>query len=166
MNTTRMIEIAASLGHCYTKKSELTVRLDVARKELDAELLRITPAEGWPGKNAEERKLNADRAAMENTRAAEQRAIIAKTEGELSGLLAGIDGLEAERRALEWEVRAALALALSGKQETQGNAENTAFDDAQDDAALTELEMDLEEELAVLPEGDNHIDWNADELPF
>jgi hypothetical protein len=157
MDSQRMIEIAQSLGHCYAKKSELTVKIVAAKMELEAELLRSTPAEGWPGKNAEERKLNADRAAMENARAAEQRAIIAQTEGELSGLQAGIDGLEAERRALEWEVRAALVSVLFGKQEVKGNAENTAFDDAQDDSALTDLEQELEEELAgVLP----------DDIPF
>lgn len=149
MNSTRMIEISQQLGHCYAKKSELSLKIVAAKMELEAELLRSTPAEGWPGKNAEERKLNADRAAMENTRAAGQRAIIAQTEGELSGLLAGIDGLEAERRALEWEVRIALTLALSGKQEVKGNTENTAFDDAQDEATLDELEQELEDELSA-----------------
>jgi hypothetical protein len=156
MNSTRMIEIAAQLGHCYAKKSELSLKIAVAQK-LDAELqVRSTPAEGWPGKNAEERKLAAERAGMENAHIAEQRGIIAMAEAELSGLQAGIDSLEAERRALEWEVRSVLALALSGKQEVKGNPENTAFDDA----PIGELEQELEDELAGMAEPE------LDDIPF
>jgi hypothetical protein len=132
-----MLEISAELRAIYNAKAEKSISLSTAKYDLETQLVLITPAEGWPGKNAEERKLNADRGASADKAVQELRTIIRERENELTAIQAGIDSLEAERRALEWEVRGALAFALSGKREESDTpVEYGAFDDVLDNAAL------------------------------
>ena len=146
MNPSRMIEIAAQLGQAYTFKAEKAISLANANRDLEVRMLVITPAEGWPGKNAEERKLAQERGATEDKDIEALRGIIRERENELTAIQAGIDSLEAERRALEWEVRATLATALSGKQEVHGQVEVHAFDDAMDAGSVDVALLDSVEE--------------------
>lgn len=144
MNTTRLLEIAAQLAATYARKAEKAISLANANRDLELALLTITPAEGWPGKNAEERKLASERAAADNQTVIILRGIIREQENELTAIQAGIDGLEAERRALEWEIRAQLAWAVRGQQNEPGvPVDYSAFDDVSQDALDNQVVEDI-----------------------
>jgi len=111
-NTERMLDLAAQLAALYKTRAELTLREWQYGKDAEGRKLYLAPAEGWPGKNAEERKT-----AMERYFAADE--VLGKIEAqadqvhvELVQCEALIAGLEAERRALEYTVKAGLVEAL------------------------------------------------------
>lgn len=97
----------------------------------------ITPAEGWPGKNAEARE-KAQRDAVH------QDEPIQKMQGELDVaiqsemvLTAILEEAEAGRRALEWEIRLRLVNALEGRRNsTEADPAESAFDDVADEVVL------------------------------
>lgn len=140
MNTNRLIEIGKELGLSFAHRLQLNVQVEQLQRELEAEMLRITPAEGWPGKNEGERKLAAERAASDNALVGTLRGALAKNGAELAVVMTGIDSLDAERRALEWEIRAQLVIALLGR----GDGSD-AFDDAADLRELEVMEQNLTE---------------------
>lgn len=114
MNITRMIEIAEMLRELYLTRAELSLREWQYEKDAEARRLYITPPppEGWPGKNAEERKVAAERcfASDEVLKKIGEQATLAHVE--LVQCEAMIQGLDAERRALEYAVKSEMVNAL------------------------------------------------------
>jgi hypothetical protein len=128
-----------------------------------ARRLELTPADGWQGKNAEQRDTARDQAfaadeqlqlIIANAEDAHVRAAL--TDGE-------IQALEAKRRSLEWAIRAQLIEALSrnGVQANHNPGQNstgtndTAFDDVADHQVDT---------AAFAPELE--LNFPADDFPF
>jgi hypothetical protein len=144
----RLREIAAELAEVGKHKTDLSLRLSHQRDDLAARQLALIPPEGWPGKNAEERKINEQRAhAADETCCAIQTAV-KRVEAELAGAEHLLQTLVDERRALEWQIRARLVDAVIGHViTTNGNGrgndarvlEDTAFDDFADDLADARL---------------------------
>lgn len=159
MNTTRMITIARELGLLYTAQRSAEIALAHQREDLDARRVALAPADGWPGKNEEQRKIAAGCAyAADETIRTIAGAIVAgeKTLATLAGQIAA---LEAERRALEWAIRGELVQALAGRRiepESRGPVEEAAFDAAADAQVI-------EQALAVPDEPLYALD---DDFPF
>ncbi len=131
MNTTRLIEIAKQLTKDYTDRMSANLRLWQWEKDLEARQTAMIQPEGWPGSNKEAREdartkaYQADETCQKiEVQIVTLRRLIAATDAEIAGL-------EAERRALEWEIRGELVKALQlNHLEYSGAVEETAFDEA------------------------------------
>lgn len=131
MNTTRLIEIAKRLIELYNQRGAQSLRLWHAEQDLELRQVALIPAEGWPGKNEGERKTAQTKAYKSDDVCEKIEAQIARHKTEVSTTDAEIAGLEAERRALEWEIRGELVKALQREHlEYSGPVEETAFDEA------------------------------------
>lgn len=102
-----MRKLADELAALYHDKAEASIELAHFEQDRENRLLALTPAEGWPGKNEEQRKT-----ARELTVAADSfLQTIGKTQMEVSDKLARIDGeisgLQVQFQAERWEVRRA-----------------------------------------------------------
>ncbi len=128
MNTSRLLEIAHSLASLIQARSELNLLINHLNVDLEARKLALVPAEGWPGKNEGERKLSADRVFAADKTCSDIHFALEERTIRLANVEAEIGGLEAERRALEWEIRAKLVEALAGKRDSADPED--AFDDA------------------------------------
>jgi len=129
MNT---INLASQLSNSYIERSERKLDLERLEAELYERELFITPLEGWDGKNAEQRELSKARAmAMDETYQAIQEKA-QRQKDSLSLLVGVIEALEAERRGVEWDIRANLVTVMAGKLrgETSATLEDAVFDDA------------------------------------
>lgn len=135
MNATRMIEIAISLKRLYEERALHSLNEWQAGKDAEQRAALLTPPEGWPGKNQEQREAAREQALAGDPAYAQcvkdqQAAHRAVVEIE-----AQIEGLAAERRALEFAVRITLAQALTVQgvnANHRGDPVDNAFDDVQD----------------------------------
>jgi hypothetical protein len=132
----RLTIIGRELGQLYHRRNYLTAETTDTEIILAARELELSPADGWPGKNAEERKLSQERAFVADEVITRGREYLTTLKGSELGTLADIEALEAERRAIEWMIRAQLAEALAGRRENRGDVADTGFDDAADNAAV------------------------------
>lgn len=137
MNPSRMMEIAAKLGELYQARAGASLTEWQAAQDMERRVIEITPPEGWPGKNEEQRRAAKEAALLADDQYQQAWADHRTAHSATITIQADIDALEAERRALEWQVRAALVEALrdGGVQSNHRGdpAGNTAFDDAADD---------------------------------
>jgi hypothetical protein len=137
MNTTRLIEIATILNAAYTKRAELSLKQWQLEHDLESRQLYLAPSEGWPGKNEAERKLAQAKTYQMDEACRKIEAQIAEVRQACAGIDASVSGLEAERRALEWEIRGELVKVLQQNHvEYSGQVEDFAFDTA------TQLQLD------------------------
>jgi hypothetical protein len=129
MNT---INLASQLSNSYIERSERKLDLERLEAELYKREVFLTPLEGWAGKNAEQRELDRARfLGNDETYQAIQEKV--REQKDALSLLAGtIEALEAERRGVEWDIRANLVTVMAGKLrgETSVVVEDAAFDDA------------------------------------
>lgn len=144
----RMDEIANSLGQHYRALRMLELALGHKRQDLDGRKLYLAPAEGWPGKNENERKTAAEKCYAEDDICKSLAALIRENEGQIAEQSADSQALEAWRRGLEWDIRQQLvdALRQRGVQEqNHGPVEcdpvATAFDNVLQDQADELLDL-------------------------
>lgn len=102
-------QIAKELGVLYRGKAEIEHNLDEQDREYAARLLALTPAEGWPGKNEQERKTAYARAEAGDEILGRMRAQLKADRERRAQASGNIAALEAERRAEEWAVLKRLA---------------------------------------------------------
>lgn len=126
MNTTRLIEISDALGTAFRTRADLNIRRSHAAQDLTARQLALTPPEGWPGKNAEQREVERMRVLSQDEAIEKINDVIAQADTELMQMDALIQSLEAERRALEWTIRAQMVEAIAGRGDGD---DETGFDD-------------------------------------
>lgn len=146
-----LFEIANDLGILYTAREQLSLREWQINQDLAARKLYLTPAEGWPGKNAEQRDLEAARCFANDEPIQQMIIALADLKEDQSIDNGDILSLEAERRALEWSIRERLADALAGKGDGQDE-----FDEAEQ-AAVDE---------AISVQALQPVDSPDDDLPF
>jgi len=129
----RLSEIAEQLGQLYQTKNSTALIQWQAKQDLEGRMLFLVPKDGWEGKNQEQRDLARDRmfTADETILAINKQADDAyRALSVIEGLIAA---LEAERRALEWQIRDRLIDALQARRvQVSGPVAETAFDDAAD----------------------------------
>lgn len=155
----RLIEIANELKKLYNDRAGAGLYDYTVTKDLEARKLMITPAEGWPGKNAEQRDQARDFAYHADDVLKRIQVDLDANRVKTANLGAAIDGLEAERRALEWEIRGRLADALAGKRENHAPVEEAAFDES----PLYQADKQLESMAVASAPGYSSTD---DDLPF
>jgi hypothetical protein len=176
----KMIDLSKDLSASYVEKAERQVDLEQLEREIYKREIAITPAEGWPGKNAEIRDLEkaktlaADPVWLElDTARQAQRAELALLEG-------AIAGMEAERRGFEWEIRQNLVTMLAANavnRNGHGAIEDEAIDDVAgqtvDDETLYQVVTQGAQQVlsddfpAPDPTLEDHsIDDAEEELPF
>lgn len=144
----RMTAIAEELGSRYHTRAALSLRERQLDREAEIKRLYMTPPDGWPGKNAEQRDAAKLSAELQDDTLIKINSGIETVKGEASVNNAAIDALEAERRALEWEIRARLVDALSWNHvqgEGGSKVEVAAFDDTLDTEALAQAEQAIAE---------------------
>lgn len=123
----RMLDIAKTLAGLYRQQAARQILAEGITRRLTDRTLALTPAEGWQGKNEGERKLAEQRTLAEDGYYQELTTQLAAYRDDLAMVVAEIQALEAERRALEWLVRQAI---------TPGGPIETVLDDVQIEAEI------------------------------
>lgn len=150
----RLLEISKELGKLYTGLRVLEVALGHKREDLAGRKLYLTPPTGWEGKNEEQRKTAAEKCFADDETCKGLSLLIRENEGQIADLAGRLQSLEAERRAMEWEIRQALVDALRGNRinsEARGPVEETAFDDSLQ--AATDEDMQAQADDAIFAGG-------------
>lgn len=174
-----MIEIANVLGDLYLQRANNQVETWKSEKEIEKRKLELVPEEGWQGKNAEAREIEAQRVYSQDEAMIALTGILECLNAEKALLDGRITGMETERRALEWHVRCGLVEALTGK-EIQfelpgGDVLYSAFDDVQQDQLDDALELVandateflMSEEFPFVPEPETPpVVLVEEDLPF
>lgn len=156
-----LTEIAQKLGELYKERSQKTFADWQHTEDLKARKLYLTPAEGWQGKNAEQREVEAERTFDGDEPCRNMAREISYVKNSLSTIEGFILALEAERRALEWDIRGGLVEALLGKRnESNRNGVEQAFDDAGQATVDDELDKTLEEM------NEHAVEFVEDDVPF
>ena len=144
----RLFEIASALGQLYQTRAQTNLLKWQAEQDIHARQLELTPADGWPGKNAEQRDVARDQTFAEDAQLQEAVKKANDAHRALIELEARIQALEAERRAAAWSVRADLVDALRAarvQSNHRGDSVAAAFDDtaqqALDEAAFTDIDF-------------------------
>ena len=112
MDEQTLIQIADDLAARYETRAKTSLIQWQANRDIERIKLSLTPPDGWPGKNEEQRRTAAEKAYAEDDTL--QAALIQYNTAykALIELDAEIAGLEARRKALEWTIRAQLVEAL------------------------------------------------------
>lgn len=91
------------------------IRIKHLREDYDARVVAITPENGWPGKNADERDTAKARAEATDETLASLRELIRTYEHDLAEANGEMSAFEIARREREWQVRERIAEALQAK---------------------------------------------------
>lgn len=154
-----LIAIGKELAELYAQREHgKTIEWQLGQ-EFDNRRMELYPQpDGYPGKNAEQRD-----AARHFVEAADETLTRIKDDqaamkDKLSKVEAAIQSLEANRRALEWSIRASLINALAYKQIiiSGDNGYAHEFDDVSDDRLIEEAEQ-LALEAEAVGEPYDHI---------
>lgn len=168
----KIIELSKNLRAAYEKRSILQADVEELEREIYLRELTLTPAEGWPGKNAEAREMEKAKALQGDENWSGLGNARRELRDEMTLLDGTIAGLEAERRGQEWEVRANLVAMLAANAVNRNNGgpvEEEAFDDVAqgivDDEGIYVAAGEYE---PAYPEPDPVLEDHSieDELPF
>lgn len=146
----QLLPIARQLADLYkVRAGAINTRRQLER---DMELVKVdkSPADGWPGKNAEERKLAQEKAFLADQDITRIDNMIDDCLEELAEATGQIEALEAERRAIEWSIRDGLVDALM-RRNIQSNHQSIdgSFDDVADADAMNEVAGDINAEYPL-----------------
>jgi len=148
MNEKRLLEIAIELMAIYHHRHDYDIRLVHRRADAEARVLALTPPDGWPGKNAEQRDLEKSRALAADETLKAMQVLIAEDEESIASTNTQITMLELERRAIEWGIRAEMVRALSGNRNDAAQpVEENGFDDAADQILTDNIQAEIQEEI-------------------
>lgn len=111
------MEIARELGRLYGERAEVEKRIYHIGQDRAARLVVLTPLEGWPGKNEGARKAASETAIATDETLAKIAGQDQEKREELAGINVQVETLEAERRALEWDIRHDIVKMLRGRQQ-------------------------------------------------
>jgi len=183
MTYERLIEIVVELGVLYTSRRESMFKLWQIEKDIEGKKLYLTPPDGWPGKNEEQRRTAQGQVFEKDETLVALSADLLDTRKKGLEVDDKIKVLENERRAIEWLIRSQLVqtLSLNHIDHDGGDVKDTAFDEtaqAAVDQGATEqiqswaetgappsLENEQSEyfERAFSPSGSDQL---PDDLPF
>lgn len=145
---TTLKKIASDLGELYRLRQLNELRAWQLEQDLAARKVYLTPVDGWPGKNAEQREIEAQRVFGQDGTCQQIGQAISDLREDAAEVTGHIEALEAERRAAEWAIRGRLADALAGRMNGRhGDAAESAFDDAADLVGLGVLDEQARKEL-------------------
>ena len=163
MDTMRLLEIGIDLGKLYQERAQANLDAWRSGKDIEARQLELTPDDGWPGKNAEQRDAAAKKAFASDE--ALQALLVGQEDTQTEALLleGDIQALEAERRALEWTIRSRQVelLDLNAIQSNHnGDRAATAFDDVADQV----MEHGISDHIGqdFIPPAEEPVEWTLD----
>jgi hypothetical protein len=147
----QLLPIARQLAKLYkVRAGAMNARRQLER---DLEIAKIdkSPTEGWPGKNAEERKLAQEKAFISDQDITKTDNMIDDCLEELSEATGQIEALEAERRAIEWSIRDSLVDAMMRRHIQSDNCQQVdgVFDDVADAETMNEVAGDINAEYPL-----------------
>ncbi len=146
----QLLPIARQLAKLYkVRAGAMNARRQLER---DIELIKVdkSPIDGWPGKNAEERKLAQEKAFLADQDITRIDNMIDDCLEELSEATGQIEALEAERRAIEWSIRDSLVDALMRRHIQSDNLQvDGVFDDVADAETMNEVAGDINAEYPL-----------------
>lgn len=164
-----LFEIAKSLNELYQQRVEVTVILAGFQQELDGRKSLIVPVvienerivgAGWSGKNEAERNALRDAVYARDEKIVGAQNEINALRGKLAEIDARIAGADADRRAIEWAIRA-----------KQVNYTAPKADDPTEDPLDVELQGDVDKTFDVesfddeTPLADMFPDYGTETLP-
>ncbi len=129
MYTNKFIENARELASLTNIRMDLKRSMLTAEKDLATIELSITPADGWPGKNEAERKVNQARLLWANERWQWAENGRASLQSELLRVESYIEATTFEQDALKWSIRNETNITLGGRDWL-----NAQMDEQQDEA--------------------------------
>lgn len=141
----RMAEIAAQLGEEYRRRAEIQIDIVELQASIAGWQLKLVPPAGWTGSNQTARDVARDQAYRADPDLVVLTEELSAGEAWIITHNARIAVLEAERRALEWSVRARLAQAL-------GAPDEDAFTAALDGAAVEARQAEVSAGLDAMDE--------------
>lgn len=150
----RLLTLAKALGEMHLSHSTVAISQWKLEKDIEARKLALLPSDGWPGKNEEQRKTAAQQAYLADEPLRKMDAEWDLLRAQLSAIDANVAALEAERKAIEWIIRAQLVDALAARH-IQFDGTEDAFDQAAD------ARMDTQMDAALVD-----ADPLDDDLPF
>jgi hypothetical protein len=109
----RLIEISLELRQKYLAKADVQIGEWKLTQEDEAHKTFITPPDGWPGKNEEQRRVAAEKVFADDPALSGHKKELLNLRQKLITIDAEIQALDAERRALEWSIRNDLISRLS-----------------------------------------------------
>lgn len=142
------------LTELYLANRKREVELAHMREDLEGRQMFMAPVEGWPGKNEEQRKIAAWKAFDADEVCITLKRSIRQSEIDMAELHGEIQSLEAERRDLEWAIRAAMTQALSGALPSADGGPDSEFDDAIQAQAENDIIEQIEAEALAFYESD------------
>jgi len=138
----RLFEIASALGQLYQTRAQTNLLKWQAEQDIHARQLELTPADGWPGKNAEQRDVARDQTFAEDAQLQEAVKKANDAHRALIELEARIQALEAERRAAEWSIRLRQVEALEGRPRGDHHSKDGRLFDEQVEHEIEEQMLD------------------------
>ena len=135
---TKLQELAGQLADLYKVRKNLQVNIDHTSAEIEARKLDLTPAEGWPGKNEEQRSIAREKAFAGDRDLCAMNLALSGLRDDLAGFEADIEGLQVVASAERWAVREKLADALLARgveASDDQDPEAPEFSDVEDDAS-------------------------------
>lgn len=120
-----LLQISETLGELYRSRAILNLLIQQTEEDIKMRKVDLTPVEGWPGKNAEQREIEAARVFADDQAMRAISGTLDDLKHEIVENTGAIEALEADRRGLEWQIRADLVQALAGKHDNSDE-----FDDA------------------------------------
>jgi hypothetical protein len=138
------LNIARVLGEKYAERAENGISIWTLEREIEKRRAFLTPANGWPGSNAEMRKASAESTYRSDLALASYDDNMAALVRRKMALEEEINGLEATRRAMEWGTRADILLALH-QHAVNPNGRGDPVEAADDDLALARYDDEIEQ---------------------
>ena len=142
VDTQSLLDIAAALAEKYVLRVEEKIIAQQWEITIDQLKLALLPAEGWPGKNAEARDAARDMAYAQSVDLVDAQRSMTGVNAAIDRIDAQVAGLEADRRAIEWTIRADLVSALMAGR-VQANGSGPRVEESWDDVIMQQAEAEL-----------------------
>jgi hypothetical protein len=158
--TDRFVQIAAELRELFIASMGGETVENEIQSWIKSQQVLMTPEEGWPGKNAEQRQTAQDKAELENDSLAAARIRLRYCQDKRNAIKAHTDSLIAERRALEWQIRRAMVVQMAAQTGTAVDFDSEDATDVQPFEAFIDkasLRAMFEPEEQDVPEDANSI---------
>jgi hypothetical protein len=114
MHGKKLIELGKAIGEILKAMKAIDIEMSSLDREVEATKLRLVPEGGWPGKNAEERGIAANKAYSNDEGLDKMISARISLDNKKTVLEGDVALLSEERRGIEFAVRDALATALGG----------------------------------------------------
>ena len=151
---TTLQECSVTLARLFLERNNHQTNVDRIQSDLDTLELKLTPPDGWPGKNDGQRDTARGQTLLNNADYQEMTLAMSETRDAMAEVEATIAGVQETASAERWRIREAMAAALLARYHGErvedaapsapefDQALQGAVDEALDDAASDTPPMD------------------------